>query len=71
METQEDKESRLRQELEVFLAENEGVRPGRSTALYVKLQKARLLKLLPSANASAGIVGTATISWTRNLAVEF
>ena len=56
-ETQEDKEIRLRKELEVFLANNAGTRPPRTSALYVRLQKARMLHWLPSANASAGIVG--------------
>ena len=52
VETQEEKEGRLRKELEEFLAENDGVRPSRTSALYIKLQKARLLRLLPSISTS-------------------
>ena len=60
-ESQEDKEMRLRKELEVFLENNGGSRPPRTSPLYVRLQKARMLNWLPSANASAGIVGHSPI----------
>ena len=61
VESQEDKEMRLRKELEVFLENNGGSRPPRTSPLYVRLQKARMLTWLPSANASAGIVGHSPI----------
>ena len=60
VETPDEKEARLLTELQQHLADNDGVRPSRTSPLYVKLQKAGLLHRLPSPNASAGLPGKAT-----------
>ena len=44
--TAQDKEVQLRQELQDFLAANDGVRPGSRTPIYQKLKKAGFLGLL-------------------------
>ena len=46
IETDEEKERRLRNELQNFLAANDGVRPGSTSSLYQKLKKAGFLHLL-------------------------
>ena len=44
--TAQDKEVQLRKELQDFLAQNNGVRPGSKSPLYQKIKRAGLLHLL-------------------------